>query len=139
MAEVRERCEARRRDPSTMRFSMYVRDEEMRAGSPKSRRPRHAARVGLDRLACFPGRWDPASDGAGGVRGGLPGRGISPRRRGRRCPVKVEIWSDVVCRGATSASGASKRRSSVDAADGRDRVAQLPAQPDYPVGTPRAT
>ena len=45
MAAVRARCEAEGRDPATLRFSLYTRDEEMRdAGPGAGRRPRAAAR-----------------------------------------------------------------------------------------------
>lgn len=59
MAEVRERCEREGRDPSTLRFSMYVRDEDLREpGEPRIDLLARFAATGLDRLACFPGRWD---------------------------------------------------------------------------------
>ncbi len=61
MREVRERCEREGRDPSTLRFSMYVRDEELREpGQARVDLLAAFAAVGLDRLACFPGRWDPS-------------------------------------------------------------------------------
>ncbi len=60
MTEVRARCEAEGRDPATMRFSVYVRDEEMRdAGQERIDRLAAFAAVGLDRIVCFPTRWSP--------------------------------------------------------------------------------
>ena len=61
MAAVRARCEAEGRDPATLRFSLYARDEEMRDAGPGAGRPRwrRFAEIGLDRLVCFPTRWSP--------------------------------------------------------------------------------
>ena len=64
MAEVRTRCEQAGRDPSTLRFSLYGRDEAFR--EPGQRRVDYVAamaEIGLDRLVGFPGRWDPTTDG----------------------------------------------------------------------------
>jgi F420-dependent oxidoreductase-like protein len=61
MAEVRERCEREGRDPATLRFSVYVRDEDLQ--EPGQRRVdllAGYAAVGVARVACFPGRWDPS-------------------------------------------------------------------------------
>lgn len=59
MAEVRERCEREGRDPSTLRFSLYVRDDDLREpGQTRIDLLAAFAATGLDRLACFPGRWD---------------------------------------------------------------------------------
>ena len=60
MTAVRARCEAEGRDPSTMRFSHYTRDEEMRdAGQARVDAIAEMAEVGLDRIVCFPTRWSP--------------------------------------------------------------------------------
>ncbi len=57
---VRARCEAEGRDPSTLRFSLYARDEEMRdAGQARIDALAGFAEVGLDRIVCFPTRWSP--------------------------------------------------------------------------------
>src|SRR5215203_6132680 len=64
MADVRARCEAAGRDPGSLRFSMYTRDEDVR--EPGQRRVDALgafAETGLDRIVCFPGRWDPSLDG----------------------------------------------------------------------------
>ena len=64
MADVRARCEAAGRDPGSLRFSMYTRDEDVR--EPGQRRVDALgafAETGLDRIVCFPGRWDPSIDG----------------------------------------------------------------------------
>jgi alkanesulfonate monooxygenase SsuD/methylene tetrahydromethanopterin reductase-like flavin-dependent oxidoreductase (luciferase family) len=61
---VRARCEAEGRDPATLRFSLYTRDEEMRApGQARVDVIAELAESGLDRIVCFPGRWDPSVEG----------------------------------------------------------------------------
>jgi F420-dependent oxidoreductase-like protein len=63
MAEVRARCEKAGRDPGTLRFSLYVLDEDMRAAGP--RRVDLLAELretGLDRIVCFPTKYDPSLD-----------------------------------------------------------------------------
>jgi F420-dependent oxidoreductase-like protein len=63
MAEVRARCEAEGRDPGTLRFSHYARDEAVR--EPGQRRVDYLAAMreaGLDRLVAFPTRWSPSGD-----------------------------------------------------------------------------
>ena len=63
ITEVRERCAAEGRDPATMRFSLYDRDELMRdAGQARVDRIAAMAEVGLDRLVAFPTRWSPTVD-----------------------------------------------------------------------------
>lgn len=58
MAAVRERCEAEGRDPASLRFSMYVLDEDMRAsGSERVDTLAGFAAIGMDRIVCFPTRW----------------------------------------------------------------------------------
>ncbi len=60
MAAVRARCEAEGRDPATLRFSLYTRDEEMReAGQARVDAIAGFAAIGLDRIVCFPTRWSP--------------------------------------------------------------------------------
>jgi F420-dependent oxidoreductase-like protein len=63
MIDVRERCAAEGRDPATMRFSLYERDELMRDGG-QARVDRLAlmAEIGLDRIVCFPTRWSPTAE-----------------------------------------------------------------------------
>jgi alkanesulfonate monooxygenase SsuD/methylene tetrahydromethanopterin reductase-like flavin-dependent oxidoreductase (luciferase family) len=63
MVVVRARCEAEGRDPATMRFSLYARDEEMRGpGQARVDTLAGFAAIGLDRIICFPTRWSPTSD-----------------------------------------------------------------------------
>jgi F420-dependent oxidoreductase-like protein len=63
MATVRERCEAEGRDPATLRFSLYTRDEEMRhAGQARVDILGELAATGLDRLVAFPTRWSPTAE-----------------------------------------------------------------------------
>jgi F420-dependent oxidoreductase-like protein len=60
MASVRERCETEGRDPTTLRFSLYTRDEEMRGvGQVRVDVLGALAETGLDRIVCFPTRWSP--------------------------------------------------------------------------------
>jgi F420-dependent oxidoreductase-like protein len=66
MAEVRERCATEGRDPTTMRFSLYERDELMReAGQARIDRLGRMAELGLDRLVAFPTRWSPTLEAQG--------------------------------------------------------------------------
>jgi F420-dependent oxidoreductase-like protein len=63
MVEVRQRCEDEGRDPSTLRFSQYVRDEDVRhAGSARVDLIARLAEIGLDRLVAFPTRWSPTAE-----------------------------------------------------------------------------
>ncbi len=60
MADVRSRCEAEGRDPATLRFSLYSRDEDVRdAGQARVDALASFAAIGLDRIVCFPTRWTP--------------------------------------------------------------------------------
>ena len=60
MGDVRARCETEGRDPSTLRFSLYERDELMRdAGQARVDRLARMEEIGLDRLVAFPTRWSP--------------------------------------------------------------------------------
>jgi F420-dependent oxidoreductase-like protein len=60
MVAVRRRCEEEGRDPATLRFSLYVRDEHVRdAGPARVELIRRLADIGLDRLVAFPTRWSP--------------------------------------------------------------------------------
>ena len=63
IAEVRARCEAAGRDPGTLRFSHYARDEAVR--DPGQERVDYVAAMrdtGLDRLVAFPTRWSPTEE-----------------------------------------------------------------------------
>lgn len=63
MAEVRTRCEEEGRDPATLRFSLYTKDEQMRnAGQARVDIMARFAEIGLDRVVCFPTRWTPTLD-----------------------------------------------------------------------------
>ena len=63
MVSVRARCEAEGRDPTTLRFSLYTRDEDMReAGQARVDAIAGFAEIGLDRIVCFPTRWSPTTD-----------------------------------------------------------------------------
>ena len=60
MVSVRARCEEEGRDPATLRFSLYARDEEMHdRGQARVDLLAGFAAVGLDRIVCFPTRWSP--------------------------------------------------------------------------------
>jgi len=63
MAEVRARCEEVGRDPGSLRFSLYDFDEAARvAGQERVDHLAELDRIGLDRIVCFPTRWDPTPD-----------------------------------------------------------------------------
>jgi alkanesulfonate monooxygenase SsuD/methylene tetrahydromethanopterin reductase-like flavin-dependent oxidoreductase (luciferase family) len=60
MRDVRARCETEGRDPGTLRFSMYVRDDDVRhPGQARIDAVAAYAAAGLDRIVCFPTRWSP--------------------------------------------------------------------------------
>jgi F420-dependent oxidoreductase-like protein len=60
MRSVRARCVAEGRDPATLRFSLYTRDEEMRdPGQVRIDLIARLREIGLDRIICFPVRWSP--------------------------------------------------------------------------------
>ncbi len=60
MAEVRAKCESAGRDPAGLRFSMYTLDEDFRdAGSARVDLIARFAEIGLDRIVCFPTKYDP--------------------------------------------------------------------------------
>jgi F420-dependent oxidoreductase-like protein len=61
MAEARAMCEAAGRDPATLRFSMYTLDEDFTVASQERIDQVAAyARTGLDRIVCFPTKFDPS-------------------------------------------------------------------------------
>jgi len=61
MAEVRARCEDAGRDPATLRFSLYALDEDVRdAGQQRVDLMAEFAATGLDRIVCFPTKYDPS-------------------------------------------------------------------------------
>jgi F420-dependent oxidoreductase-like protein len=61
---ARQRCEEEGRDPSTLRISLYCRDNDVRAdGRARVERLGAYAELGLDRLVAFPSRWDTSDDG----------------------------------------------------------------------------
>ena len=63
MRDVRARCEREGRDPQTLRFSMYVRDDDVRhPGQARIDALAAYAAAGLDRIVCFPTRWSPTPD-----------------------------------------------------------------------------
>jgi F420-dependent oxidoreductase-like protein len=63
MVAVRRRCEEEGRDPATLRFSLYARDEEMRnAGQARVDLIARLRDIGLDRVVAFPTRWSPTAE-----------------------------------------------------------------------------
>mgnify|MGYP001812436688 FL=1 len=61
MPEVKAMCEAAGRDPATLRFSMYTYDEDFT--EPGQKRVDYLGEFnesGLDRLVCFPTKYDPS-------------------------------------------------------------------------------
>ena len=78
MTAVRARCEAEGRDPATLRFSLYVRDEEMRdPGQQRVDALAAYAEIGLDRIGLLPDSMVADRGSPGGLRGGLRGAGVS--------------------------------------------------------------
>ena len=63
MVAIRRRCEEEGRDPSTLRFSLYARDEQMReAGRARVELLGRFRDIGLDRVVAFPTRWSPTAE-----------------------------------------------------------------------------
>ena len=63
ISDVRAKCEAAGRDPATLRFSLYTRDEDMRArGQARVDALADLAETAMSRIICFPTRWDPTED-----------------------------------------------------------------------------
>ena len=63
IAEARAKCEQAGRDPASLRFSMYVLDEDVRyPGQERVDALGALLGTGLERLVCFPTRWDPTTD-----------------------------------------------------------------------------
>jgi F420-dependent oxidoreductase-like protein len=63
MADVRARCETKGRDPSTLRFSLYMRDEEaLTTGQRRVDLIGGFAAIGLDRLIAFPTKRSPTEE-----------------------------------------------------------------------------
>ena len=61
MGEVRTMCEAAGRDPDTLRFSVYTLDEDYTdAGQARVDRIGAWAETGVDRIVCFPTKFDPS-------------------------------------------------------------------------------
>ena len=60
---IRARCEEIDRDPATLRVSLYSRDDDMRpVGQERVDMLAAFAALGLDRIVCFPSRWDQSLD-----------------------------------------------------------------------------
>jgi F420-dependent oxidoreductase-like protein len=60
MADVRAKCEAAGRDPASLRFSVYARDEDVvDGGHGRVDLIAAFAEIGLDRLVCFPTKLEP--------------------------------------------------------------------------------
>jgi len=61
---IRRRCEEVGRDPATLRVSLYSRDDDVRpVGQARVDTLGAFAALGLDRIVCFPSRWDLSVDG----------------------------------------------------------------------------
>ncbi len=60
IVDVRRASEEHGRDPATLRFSLYAKDEPMRdAGQQRVDLLGRFVEIGLDRLVAFPTRWSP--------------------------------------------------------------------------------
>jgi F420-dependent oxidoreductase-like protein len=76
--EVRALCEAADRDPATLRYSLYANDTEMREkGQARVDCLGEYRETGLDRIVCFPTRWDPTADAQAGFAEDCLAAGIS--------------------------------------------------------------
>jgi F420-dependent oxidoreductase-like protein len=63
MAAVRTRCEEEGRDPSTLRYSLYTRDDDIRRpGQERVDLLGRLAAIGLDRVVSFPTKWAPTEE-----------------------------------------------------------------------------
>lgn len=63
MADVRAKCEAAGRDPASLRFSVYARDEDLiDGGQARVDLIAAFAEIGLDRLVCFPTKVEPTPE-----------------------------------------------------------------------------
>jgi alkanesulfonate monooxygenase SsuD/methylene tetrahydromethanopterin reductase-like flavin-dependent oxidoreductase (luciferase family) len=63
MPIIRARCEEIGRDPSTLKVSLYARDEDVQqAGQARVDYLGRCAEVGLSRLVAFPTRWSPTAE-----------------------------------------------------------------------------
>jgi F420-dependent oxidoreductase-like protein len=61
---IRARCEEIDRDPATLRVSLYSRDDDVRPiGQERVDTLAAFAALGLDRIVCFPSRWDLSVEG----------------------------------------------------------------------------
>jgi F420-dependent oxidoreductase-like protein len=61
MVDVRAMCEDAGRDPGSLRFSVYTRDEDfVEPGADRIERIRRYADIGVDRIVCFPTKRDPS-------------------------------------------------------------------------------
>ena len=60
---IRQRCEEEDRDPATLRVSLYIRDQDVREpGQERVDFLGALAALGLDRVVCFPTRWNPTAE-----------------------------------------------------------------------------
>ena len=56
---IRQRCEEEDRDPATLQLSLYTRDQDVREpGAARVDLLGRLAAIGLDRVVCFPTRWN---------------------------------------------------------------------------------
>jgi F420-dependent oxidoreductase-like protein len=63
MTEVKAKCEVAGRDPATLRFSLYTYDEDYRhVGQARVDLIGELAETGLDRIICFPTKYEPSLD-----------------------------------------------------------------------------
>jgi F420-dependent oxidoreductase-like protein len=62
MPEVRAKCEDAGRDPGSLRFSVYTYDDDFRHPGPQRvELIGRFAEIGVDRIVCFPTRYDPTA------------------------------------------------------------------------------
>jgi F420-dependent oxidoreductase-like protein len=64
LVAIRDRCEEEGRDPDSLKVSLYVHDVRIRpVGRERVDYLGELDKLGLDRIVCFPGRWDPSLEG----------------------------------------------------------------------------
>lgn len=78
MTEVRAKCEQAGRDPATLRFSVYTLDEDFTtAGQARVDLVGAFARIGVDRIVCFPTKFDPSPEAQAAFAEDVRGAGVA--------------------------------------------------------------
>ena len=87
IADVRARCEEAGRDPATMRFSLYARDEDVKqAGQKRVDLIARCAEIGLDRFIGFPTKTAPTAEAQAAFAEDCVAAGVSLARAAAAAP-----------------------------------------------------